>query len=310
MKKDIKVFAPATISNIGCGFDVMGFAINGPGDEIILRLNNSGKITIKSINGDNGKISYNPEQNTATVALSAMMKDLKLSCGVEIEINKKMPIGSGLGSSAASAVASVFAMNKILDEPAPIEKILEYGMKGEYIASGSMHADNVAPCLYGGLILIKSYNPVDIVELNIPDNLYCTVLYSNVEVKTLTARKMLPKAVSLNKAITQWGNVGGLVAGFMKNDYELIRRSIKDVIVEPIRAVLIPGYYSIKDAALEAGALGCNISGSGPSVFSLSQSEETALKVGKAMKKVVDNLKIKNTLYISKINKTGPEVLL
>lgn len=309
MKKDIKVFAPASVSNIGCGFDIMGFAIDGPGDELVLRLSDSGKINITKITGDEGKISYNPEENTAAVSLQAMLDDMKLPYGVEMEIHKKMPLGSGLGSSAASAVASVFAMNNLLDEPAPIEKVLEYGMKGEYIASGSFHADNVAPCLYGGLVLIRGYDPVDIIDLNVPENLYCTVLYSNVEVKTLMARKMLPKAISLNKAITQWGNVGGLVAGFMKNDMELIRRSIKDVIIEPVRAVLIPGYYSIKDAALDAGALACNISGSGPSVFALSDSEEKAFKVGKAMQEVVSGLDIKNTLYISKINCKGPEVL-
>lgn len=309
MKRDIKVFAPASVSNIGCGFDIMGFAINGPGDEIVLRLNDSGKIEVKKITGDDGKISCKAEENTAAVSVKAMLDDMKLPYGVEIEIDKKMPLGSGLGSSAASAVASVFALNQLLDKPAPIEKILEYGMKGEYIASGAYHADNVAPCLYGGLVLIRGYDPVDIIELNVPENLYCTILYSDIEVKTIMARSILPKAVSLNKAITQWGNVGGLVAGFMKNDMELIRRSIKDVIVEPVRSVLIPGYYSIKDAALEAGALGCNISGSGPSVFALCDSEETAFKAGKAMQEVVARLDIKNTLYISKVNCKGPEVL-
>ncbi len=310
MKKGIKIFATASVSNVACGFDVMGFAIDSPGDEIILRLKDEPGVVITKITGDNGKITYNPSQNTAGAPVISFLKYLKMERqGVEIEIHKKMPLGSGIGSSAASAVAAAFGANLILDANLPKKEILNFALEGEKIASGAIHADNVAPCLFGGFILIRGYNPIDIVEIPVPDNLYCTVIYPHLEIKTKEAREILPKEVKLVDAKTHWGNTAGLIAGLMKNDLELVSRSIQDVIVEPVRAKLIPNYYKIKDAALNAGSLGCNISGSGPSIFALSSSSAVAHKIGEAMKKEVDKSTLGCNVYISKINKEGPRVV-
>jgi homoserine kinase len=310
MKSEIKVFAPASVSNVACGFDVMGFAINEPGDEIILRLSDNTGVFISKITGDNGKITYDPYQNTAGAPVISMIKYLGMeNKGVEIEIHKKMPLGSGIGSSAASAVAAAFAANIILEANLPKKEVLNFALEGEKIASGAIHADNVAPCLYGGFILIRGYNPVDIVEIPVPENLYCTIIYPHIEIKTKEAREILPKEVKLVDAKTHWGNTAGLIAGLMKNDLDLIRRSIQDVIIEPVRAKLIPGYYEIKNAALNAGSLGCNISGSGPSIFALSSSLDSAKVIGEAMKKEVEKIPLGCDVYVSKINKEGPRVI-
>ncbi len=310
MKNEIRVFAPASVSNVACGFDVMGFAINEPGDEIILRLSDYSGVVITKITGDNGKITYDPYQNTAGAPIISMLKHLGMEKqGVEIEIHKKMPLGSGIGSSAASAVAAAFAANIIMEANLPKNEILNFALEGEKIASGAIHADNVAPCLYGGFVLIRGYNPIDIVEIQIPENLYCTIIYPHIEIKTKEAREILPKEVKLTDAKTHWGNTAGLIAGLMKNDLELVSRSIQDVIIEPVRAKLIPNYYEIKNAALNAGSLGCNISGSGPSIFALSSSIESANKIGEAMQKEVEKIPLGCNVYVSKINKEGPRVI-
>ncbi|MBI9072309.1 MAG: homoserine kinase [Melioribacteraceae bacterium] len=307
--REIKVFAPATISNIACGFDIMGFAIDYPGDELVLRVVEKKGVKITKITGDAGKLPLEAEKNTAGMALIKMLEYLNVGFGVEVEINKKMALGSGLGSSAASAVAGVFALNKLLEKKLTKKELTEFALKGEEVASKAIHADNVGPCLYGGFTLIRGYDPVDIIEIPTPDDLYCTVIHPEIEIKTSEARALLPKEVELKKAITQWGNVGGLISGLYRKDYDLISRSLNDVIIEPVRAALIPNYYEIKNAANNAGALGCNISGSGPSIFALSIREETANLIGDAMKSVVDAMKVESTVYISKINKKGPRVI-
>lgn len=308
MKQEIRVFAPATVANVACGFDILGFAIEQPGDEVIIRLTNIPGVNILKISGDQGRLPITAEKNTVSVSILALLKHLKSSRGFEIELIKRMPLGSGLGSSAASAVAGVFAANQLLGNPLTKEELLPFAMEGERVACGSAHADNAAPALLGGFVLIRSYQPLDVIKISTPD-LFCTVLHPQIEIRTEDARKILKKQILFKDAITQWGNIAGLIAGLMNSDYDLIRRSLQDVIIEPIRSILIPGFHEIKQAALESGALGCSISGSGPSMFALSSAEKIACKAGTAMQSIMNNLNIDSEIYISKINPFGPRIL-
>jgi homoserine kinase len=305
----VKVSTPATVSNVGCGFDVMGFATDITSDEVIVKLTNKKEISISKISGDGGKLPFDIELNTCTKSMLAILKSLQLKIGLDVKILKKIGFGSGLGSSAASAVAGVFALNELLGKPFTKYELLNFAIEGEKIASQATHADNVAPCLFGGFVLIRAYNPIDLIPLKPAENLFCTIIHPQLEIRTSEARKILGKTIPLKTGITQWGNVGALVAGIINKDIELIGRAVKDVVAEPKRAALIPGYYDIKNAALHAGAKGCNISGSGPAIFAFSDNEEDAWKIGKAMKKIADNRKIKNRLYVSRINKRGPKVI-
>jgi homoserine kinase len=309
MKESIKVFAPATVANVSCGFDVLGFAVENPGDEVILKLKSAPGIKISKITGDEGRLSKDPEKNTAGVSVQKFLSHIGSKQGIEISLNKKMPLGSGLGSSAASAVAGVFAINQLMGTPMSQEDLLPFAMEGERLACGSAHADNVAPSLMGGFVLIRSYDPLDIIKIPTPKNLFCTIIHPQVEVQTKDARDILRKKILLKDAVIQWGNVGGLIAGLMKSDYDLIGRSMQDVIVEPIRSILIPGFDEVKESAKQAGALGCGISGSGPSIFALSKDEKTARKVGENMQLVFNKLKIGSEVYVSKINNSGPQIL-
>jgi homoserine kinase len=309
MKDSIKVFAPATVANVACGFDVLGFAVENPGDEVVLKKKSTPGVKITTITGDEGRLTKDADKNTVGVAISRFLNHLQLDTGIEITLHKKMPLGSGLGSSAASAVAGVFAVNQLLGMPLNQQELLPFAMEGERIACGSAHADNVAPSLLGGFVLIRSYDPLDVIKIPTPANLYSTIIHPQVEVQTKDAREILKKQIPLKDAVIQWGNVGGLIAGLMLSDYELIGRSMKDVIVEPIRAILIPGFEDVKQAALSAGALGCGISGSGPSIFALSTSEGIAHKVGGEMQKVLNSIHIGSEVYISKINNSGPQIL-
>ncbi|MCS6834152.1 MAG: homoserine kinase, partial [Flammeovirgaceae bacterium] len=229
--------------------------------------------------------------------------------GVEIILHKKMPLGSGLGSSAASAVASAFAINELFGCPLRREELLPFAMRGEEVACGAAHADNVAPSLLGGFVLIRSYQPLDVIKLRTPEELYCALIHPQIEVRTKDAREILKKQIPLPDAITQWGNVGGLVAGLLMQDYALIGRSLQDVIVEPARAILIPAFYEVKKVAWQAGALGTSISGSGPSIFSLCQGRETAERVAKEKKEAFRNVGIESEVYVSKVNEIGPIIL-
>ncbi len=307
--KSIKVIAPATVSNVGPGFDIMGFAINIPIEEMILRLTGKPGIKISKITGDKNRLPLDIKKNTATVALKHMISKLNTKLGIELEIRKKMISGSGLGSSAASAVAAPFALNELLGKPFTKNELLEFALLGEEIASGSIHADNVAPCLFGGFILIRGYNPTDIVQLSSPKKLFCTILHPQFEIKTSEARKLIKKKFPLKDVITQTGNAAGLVAGLLKSDYGLIKRSMYDLIAEPARATLIPGFYEIKESAMNAGSIGCSISGSGPAVFAFSTSEKDGIKIGKEMKKISSKYVKKNNVYVSSINTVGPKVI-
>lgn len=304
--RSIKVFAPATVANVACGFDIFGFALDQPGDELIVTLKDSPGVTIKSITGDQGKLPLDPKKNTAGVSVLRFLEYLRSQQGVEIELHKKMPLGSGLGSSAASAAGSLFAVNALLGYPLPLAELLPFAMEGERAACGAAHADNVAPSLLGGFVLIRSYSPLDVVKIATPLNLYCTILHPKIEIRTEEARQILPKSIPLQQHVVQTGNAAGLIAGLMGGDPKLIQKSLVDVIVEPVRAVLIPGFDAIKTAALEKGALGCSISGSGPSLFALSLSAEHAADIGAAMEQACH---LDCDLYISRMNRQGPKVL-
>lgn len=308
--KSVKVFAPATVANVGCGFDIFGFALHQPGDEVILRAANKKGLSISKITGDAGALPLQADKNTAGRSVLAMMDYLKLDFGLQMELHKKMPIGSGLGSSAASSVAGVFALNALLDEPLETEKLLEFAIEGEKIASGeSVHLDNITACMYGGFILVRSKDPIDIVALPVPDNLYCTVLHPQIEIRTSESRKMLRSSIALNTAINQWANVAGVVTALFKEDFNLLKRSLKDEVAEPDRSILIPHFNLLKEAALEAGAAGFSISGSGPSVFALSSGLQKAEEIGSALQDVLQKHSIENDLYVSKVNTAGPILL-
>lgn len=308
--KQIKAFAPATVANVACGFDVLGFALEQPGDTCTITLKDEPGIVIKSITGDEGKLPLDPAENTISLVISEYLKSIgKEDLGVEIELQKGMPLKSGLGSSAASSVVGVYALNKLLGEPLAQAELLPFAMEGERLACGSAHADNVAPALMGGFVLVRSYEPLDIVELPTPSKLYATVIHPHIEVKTQDARSILRKEIQLKEAVNQWGNLGGLIAGIYKEDYALIGRSLTDSIVEPVRSLLIPGFDEAKAEAIKAGALGCSISGSGPSIFALSDSPETAKKIADSMQAVYNDLNIQNEVFISKVNSEGPKII-
>jgi homoserine kinase len=303
-KTGIKVFAPASVANVACGFDVLGFAIEKPGDEIIVRYSDSPGLKITKITG--GKLPYEVERNTAGYAALKLLEYLgEASMGIEMEIHKKMPFGSGLGSSAASAAGAVFAVNSLLKNPLEKRDLLQFAVLGESIASGAIHADNVAPSLLGGMTLVRDSETLDVHRIFTPKGLYATVIYPKVEVLTKEARAMLKLDVPLKSMVKQSANLGAFVIGMFNSDFELIKRSLQDVIIEPQRAQLIPHFYEIKEAALAEGVLGCSISGSGPSIFALSQNSIIAEKAGDVMRKIYEKHKIECELYVSAINLEG-----
>lgn len=304
MEKSIKVFAPATIANVACGFDILGLALTNPGDEVIIKKKTSKGITIIN-QTPYSQIPENPLKNTAGVALQAFLDKTEHDCGFEITISKKIKPGSGIGSSAASSAAAVFGANELLGQPFTKKELIQFAMEGEKAACGSPHADNVAPAMIGGFVLVRSYKPLDIIPLAYPEELYCTIIHPQIELKTEDARRILKRSIQLQDAVKQWGNIAGLVAGLFQKDYELIGRSLEDVIIEPIRSQLIPGYEEVKAAALENGALGCSISGSGPSMFSFSKDKATAEKLAKIKQDIFSNFEIETISYVSKINPEG-----
>ncbi|KMQ61321.1 serine kinase [Chryseobacterium sp. FH2] len=304
--KKVRLKVPATVANLVCGFDILGMAIHEPYDEMELRLTESPEIIIKHT--DKFGLPEKPLQNVAGVVLLKIQEHLHLKNGFEVVINKKIKPGSGLGSSAASAAGAAIGANILLGNILSKEELVYFAMFGEELASDVKHADNIAPCIYGGITLVKSSNPVDIIPLSSPD-LFVTAVHPQVEVKTSDARQILKKNILLKDAIEQWGNIAGLVAGIQKNDFGLIGRSLNDVIIEPIRSILIPKFNEIKEKSLELGALGGGISGSGPSVFMLSEKEELAQKIAEMMKSVYDEIDIDNYVYVSKINPSGIKII-
>ncbi|PIB29422.1 homoserine kinase [Maribacter sp. 4U21] len=305
--ESIKVFCPATIANISCGFDVLGTALDAVGDEMIVRKTNQKGVRITKLEGQ--ELPLETLQNVAGVAGLAFLTASDYTGGFDIEIYKKIKAGSGIGSSAASSAGAVWAMNTLLGNPFTTLELVKFAMEGERLASGVAHADNVAPALYGGFTLVRSYNPLDVIEIPSPKELYATVIHPQIEIKTSDSRKILKTTLSLEDGIKQWGNLGGLIAGLFKEDYALIGRSLEDHIVEPIRSILIPGFDTIKAISIENAALGCGISGSGPSIFSFSKGEENAKNVAQAMREVYDKIGIDYDVHISKINREGIKVI-
>ena len=303
MDKEIRVFCPATIANISCGFDVLGVALDNVGDEMVVRKTTKKGITITKLEGQD--LPLETHKNVAGVAGLALLSASDYDGGFEIEIYKKIKAGSGIGSSAASSAGAVWAMNKLLGAPFSNIDLVKFAMKGEELASGVAHADNVAPAIYGGFTLVRSYDPLDIIKINTPKELYATVIHPQIEVKTSDSRKILKTTISLADGIKQWGNVGGLIAGLYTEDYDLIGRSLKDYIVEPIRSILIPAFDNVKSESIDAGALGCGISGSGPSIFALSKGKNRALKVADAMQNVYTKVGINYDIHVSNINLEG-----
>lgn len=305
----IKVFAPATVANVACGFDVLGFAIENPGDELTMELTKEKGVQIVDIQGDGGVLPRDPKKNSATVAIADYLEYINADLGCKIWLTKKMPSGSGLGSSAASAVAGVFAINELYDRRLTKMEMLPFLLNAEKAACDAAIADNVAASLFGGFILVKSYEPLEIVQLPVPENLYCAVLFPHLQVLTKDARDILPKEIPLASSLRQSANLGGLITGLFSNDYGLIGRSLKDYIAEPYRSKLIPGFNKVKQAIYDNGGLGGSISGSGPSIFALAEGEESARKVGNAMREEMHKTNTQADLYISKVNVVGPRVI-
>lgn len=304
---EIKIFSPATVANVSCGFDVLGFCLDSVGDDMVIRKIEKKGIFITKIEGFD--LPYETELNVAGVSALAMYNSLDLDFGFEIEIYKKIKPGSGIGSSAASAVGSVFGMNELLGRPFNKTQLTEFAIKGEALASKCEHADNLAPALFGGFTLVKSISPLQILEIPSPNELYATIIHPQIEIKTSESRAILPKEVSLQDAITQWANVGSLIHALHTNNYDLIENSLQDVIVEPHRSKLIPHYNEVKESMLKAGALGAGISGSGPSIFSLSKDLETAKNVEDAIRKEYSKTNIEFDIHVSKINVEGIKIL-
>lgn len=305
--KSVKVMAPATVSNVACGFDVMGFALHEPGDEMIVRLNN--KKCLRLENKTPYDMPLESQANVASVAVQAMLEHLDSEQGFDFIFTHKIRPGSGLGSSAASAVAGVFAANELLGGIFPKDDLLQWAMEGEYLASESYHADNVAPCMLGGFTLIRSNDPLEVAVIPCPDDLYCAVVRPEVDIKTKESRQSLPEMIPLTTAVKQWANVGGLVAGLLVQDYQLIAHSLIDDIVEPVRAQKIPEFYAVKEAMLELGALGCSISGSGPTIFALAQGKTLARKLADKMKAIYTAADINCMTFVSDINYEGVKFL-
>ncbi len=306
----IAAYAPGSVSNVACGFDVLGFALDEPGDVVEAAPQDGPGVTILAIDGDSGRLPRDPARNTAGAAVMALLQRLETTRGVALTIHKGLPLASGIGSSGASAVAAVVAANELLGRPAPLDVLLACAMAGEMAGCGASHPDNVAPSLYGGFILARSAHPPDIVRLPVPDGLACAVLHPHVEVQTGTARALLGDQVPLRDAVRQWGNVGALVAALFNGDRALLSRSLEDVIAEPKRAPLVPGFFAVKAAALAAGALGCSLSGSGPSVFALASSLEVAKTAGEAMQRAFDaESSVGADLWVSLVGRQGARIV-
>ncbi|MFC7772801.1 homoserine kinase [Flavobacterium sp. GCM10027622] len=305
--KSIHLFCPATVANLSCGFDVLGLCLETIGDEMILHKTVEKGIRITTITGADLPTAI--EKNVAGVAAMALLDEINPDFGFDIEIHKKIKAGSGIGSSAASASGVVFGMNELLGRPFSKSQLVQFAMKGEALASGSEHADNVAPAIYGGFTLVRGYNPLDIIRIESPSELYITVIHPQIELKTSEMRAVLHPDIPLKKAITQWGNLGGLIAGLYTNDYGLIQRSLHDEIVEPLRGKFIPNFELVKSTAIKNGALGAGISGSGPSIFALCEGKEIANKIALEVEKIFLESSILVEIHVSKVNPEGIKII-
>jgi homoserine kinase len=299
----IKIFSPATVANVSCGYDAMGFALESLGDQMVFTQTEAKGVKISKIEGAN--LPFDADKNVVGVVAKQMLEDSNANFGLDIQIFKNFKPGSGLGSSAASASGTAFAVNTLLDNKYNKLELTQFAMQGEVTACGSAIADNVAACLYGGFILVRSYNPLDIVSIPTPGELIATVIHPQIEIKTADARQVVPDTIPVKTAVAQWANVGGLISGLHTKDFNLIGRSLVDYVAEPKRKELIPHFDEVKQSVLKAGALGVGISGSGPTIFALSKGENTAQKVANAMDEVYVNSGIAYNIYVSRISYKG-----
>lgn len=301
----VKVYAPATVANVGPGYDVLGLAVARPGDEVWARPTSVRGVSLETITGDNGRLPRVAELNVAGVAAREVIARAGWDGGVILQLHKGMPIGSGLGSSSASAVAAAWATNLALGRPLEKADLLDACRAGEKLATGAPHADNVVPCLMGGIALIRSYSPFEYTALPVPEALRVVVVSPELEVKTAEARAILPRAFEMGDVVANLGNVATFVSALHSGDLKLLGRAVSDRLVEPYRGQLIRGFEKVKQAALDAGALGCSISGSGPSMFALTEGEVVAQQAGAAMCRAFSNVGVKATAYVSSVNATG-----
>ncbi len=311
IKKEVRVFAPATVANMICGYDILGFAVDSPGDEVFMKRTENPGVVIRSIVGDDGRLPLDPDKNTVSACVKMYLAHLGLEkeVGVEIDLIKHMPIGSGLGSSSASTVAGLFAINTLMGNPLSKEELMPFCIEGERLACGHGHADNVAPALMGGITLIRGGEGLDIVKLPVPQELVAGIVFPQVDVPTRDARQLIKEKVALKDVVIQWGNIAGLVSGIFMSDYDLIARSMQDVLIEPTRAILIPEFYEMKRIAEEAGVLSFGISGSGPSVVAISKGLEAAQKAVDSIQQHLNEQGIESLRFVSKVNVEGPKVL-
>lgn len=301
--KKIRIFAPATVANLGCGFDIIGMAIEGTGDLLEIRVTSGDELEINNSSGVGLPDDIN--RNVITPAIKAMLHKLGKKYSVKVDILQKIRPGSGIGSSAASTVGAVYGLNELLGRPFGTDDLIEFAMEGELLTGGARHADNVAPALLGGIVLVRGYEPLDVIRLPVPSDFYCAIVHPHITVMTKEGRDILPDSVPLGNAVRQWGNVGGLVAGLLSGDMPLVGRSVCDVVAEPYRKCFIPEYDRLKSELLNIGALAVNIAGSGPSVFALADSPERAENAGQAMSQHFAHLAIPADVYCSGINRSG-----
>ena len=303
----LKIFSPATIANVSCGFDSLGLAVDEIGDEMTFVKTPQKGVEITNITG--AELTYDVDKNAASAVVKKMLLDAKADFGIQLTMHKGYFPGSGLGSSAASSAGAAFGANQLLGKPYSNLELTKFAMFGEEVACRSQIADNVAAAIYGGFVLIRSYQPLEVVKLPVPNELRLVAIHPQIEVRTEDARNVLPKEIALKDAVTQWANVGGLISGLYSNNYELISNSLKDVIVEPHRKKLIPFFDEVKSAAKKAGALGAGISGSGPTIFALCKGDEITEQVYNAIEKSYRNKNIDFEMYTSKVNKEGIKII-
>ena len=303
----LKIFSPATVANVSCGFDSLGFAVDAVGDEMTFTKTTEKGVKITKITGAN--LTYNVDENAASAVVKKILVEANANFGIELTIHKGFSPGSGLGSSAASAAGAAFGVNQFLENKYSELELTKFAMFGEEVACGSQIADNVAAAIYGGFVLVRSYNPLEIIKLPVPSELRVVAIHPQIEVKTKDAREVLPTEIPLKDAVTQWANVGGLIAGLYTDNYNLISNSLVDIIVEPHRKKLIPFFDDVKNAAIKAGALGAGISGSGPTIFALCKGDEIAKEVYKAIEESYKNTGIDFTMFTSKVNSEGMKII-
>lgn len=303
----LKIFAPATVANVSCGYDSLGFAVDAIGDEMTFTKTPNKGVEITNITG--ADLTYDVDKNAASAVVKKMLQEANADFGIQLTIHKGFSPGSGLGSSAASAAGAAFGANQLLGNIYNNLELTKFAMFGEEVACGSAIADNVAAAIYGGFVLIRSYEPLEIIKLPVPSELRVAAIHPQIEIKTKDARAVLPTEIALKDAVTQWANVGGLISGLHSNDYNLISNSLVDIIVEPHRKKLIPYFDDVQKAALKAGALGAGISGSGPTIFALCKGDKIVENVYNAIEKSYRNKGIDFELYTSIINPEGIKIL-